>query len=275
VILALVGAFGAAILYGVGTVLQAEGLRRSARSRATSLWGRIEAGWLYAVGLALDGAGFLASVAALRSLPLFIVESAVASSVAVTAILAAIFLGGRLDRPTVLALVVVGVGLVGLAASAVEGPAKALGGSAATLLLVLTVPTAVLGFIGFRMPAARGVALLAVVAGLGFGGAGVAARTLSLDGWKVLTDPVAWALVVYGVLALAAFGLALQRGSVTVVAAVTFSIETVVPAAVGLIWLGDQVRAGLAWLTVLGFVLTLGGSVRLARFAAAESVLER
>ena len=112
------------------------------------------------------------------------------------------------------------------------------------------------------------------VAGLGFGGAGVAARTLSLDGWKVLTDPVAWALVVYGVLALAAFGLALQRGSVTVVAAVTFSIETVVPAAVGLIWLGDQVRDGLAWLTVLGFVLTLAGSVRLARFAAAESVLE-
>ena len=273
-ILALVGAFGAAILYGVGTVLQAEGLRRSARSTATTLWGRIEAGWLYVVGLALDGAGFLASVAALRSLPLFIVESAVASSVAVTAILAAIFLGGRLDRPTVLALLVVGVGLVGLAASAVEGPAKALSGSAAVLLLVLTVPTAVLGFIGFRMPAARGVALLAVVAGLGFGGAGVAARTLSLDGWKVLTDPVAWALVVYGVLALAAFGLALQRGSVTVVAAVTFSIETVVPAAVGLIWLGDQIRDGLAWLTVLGFVLTLGGSVRLARFAAAESVLE-
>ena len=233
--------------------------------------GRIEAGWLYAVGLALDGAGFLASVAALRSLPLFIVESAVASSVAVTAILAGIFLGGRLDRPTVLALVVVGVGLVGLAAGAVEGPAKTLGGSAATLLLVLAVPVTALGLIGYRLPATRGVALLAVVAGLGFGGAGVAARTLSLHGgWKVLTDPVAWALVVYGGLALAAFGLALQRGSVTVVAAITFSIETVVPAAVGLVWLGDQIRTGFAWLTVLGFVLTLGGSVRLARFAVLE-----
>jgi drug/metabolite transporter (DMT)-like permease len=264
------GAFGAAVLYGVGTVLQAEGLRRSARSTAASLPGRIQAGWLYAVGLALDGAGFLASVAALRSLPLFIVESAVASSVAVTAILAAIFLGGRLDRPTVVALLVVGVGLVGLAAGAVEGPAKTLAGPAAVLLLLLTVPTAVLGVIGYRLSPAPGVPLLAVVAGLGFGGAGVAARTLSLNGWKVLTDPVAWSLLVYGVLALAAFGLALQRGSVTVVAAVTFSIETVVPAAVGLIWLGDQIRAGFAWATVLGFVLTLGGSVRLARFAVLE-----
>jgi drug/metabolite transporter (DMT)-like permease len=270
VILALVGAFGAAVLYGVGTVLQAEGLRRSARSHATTLWGRIEAGWLYVVGLALDCAGFLASLAALRSLPLFIVESAVASSVAVTAILAALFLGGRLDRPTVLALVVVGVGLVGLAAGAVEGPAKTLGGTAAWLLLVLAVPVLALGFAGFRVDGARGVALLAVVAGLGFGGAGVAARTLKLDGWSVLTDPVAWALVVYGIVALGAFGLALQRGSVTVVAAITFSIETVVPAAVGLIWLGDQVREGLVWLTVLGFVFTLGGSVRLARFAVIE-----
>lgn len=270
-ILALVGAFGAAVLYGVGTVLQAEGLRRSARSHATTLWGRIEAGWLYGVGLALDGAGFLASLAALRSLPLFIVESAVASSVAVTAILAALFLGGKLDRPTVIALIVVGIGLVGLAAGAVEGPAKTLSGTAAWLVLILAVPVLALGFVGFRLAGAQGVALLATVAGLGFGGAGVAARTLNLDnGWKVLSDPVAWALVVYGVLALAAFGLALQRGSVTVVAAITFSIETVVPAAVGLIWLGDQVREGLVWLTVLGFVFTLGGSVRLARFAVIE-----
>ncbi|QNE16763.1 hypothetical protein F1D05_01180 [Kribbella qitaiheensis] len=276
-ILALVGAFGAAVLYGVGTVLQAEGLRRSARSTATTLWGRIEAGWLYVVGLALDGAGFLASVAALRSLPLFIVESAVASSVAVTAILAAIFLGGRLDRPTVIALIVVGLGLVGLAAGAVEGPGRELTGSAAVLLLVLTVPVAAVGLLALRMPVGRAVPVLAVVAGLGFGGAGIAARTLKVatPWWHEVGDPVLWALVIYGILALAAFGVALQRGSVTVVAAITFSMETVVPAAVGLIWLGDKIRPGFAWLTVLGFVLTLGGSVRLAKFSTAESMIEQ
>jgi drug/metabolite transporter (DMT)-like permease len=271
VILALVGAFAAAVLYGVATVLQAVGLRRLAQATAPTWRGRISTGWLYGVGLALDGAGFLASVAALRSLPLFVVESAVASSVAVTAILSGVFLGGRLDRASVLALVVVGIGLVALAVCAVEGPAKALSTSTGVLILVLAAPVAVLGVIGFNMSPQYGVPVLAVVAGLGFGGAGVAARTLTLDR-GILGEPLAWALIVYGVIALAAFGVALQRGSVTMVAAVTFGIETVVPAAVGLLWLGDRVRPGFGWVTALGFVLTLGGSVRLARFAAAESL---
>jgi drug/metabolite transporter (DMT)-like permease len=273
VILALVGAFGAAVLYGAGTVLQAVGLRRSVPLTAATWRGRIVAGWPYGVGLALDAAGFLASVAALQSLPLFVVESAVASSVAVTAILSSIFLGGRLDRKTVLALVVVGIGLVALALCAVEGPARTITGSAAVVVLVIAIPVALLGMIGFRLPPDRGVPLLSVVAGLGFGGAGIAARTLPAapPWWSVVSDPLAWALAVYGVIALAAFGSALQRGSVTLVAALTFGIETVVPAAVGLVWLGDRIRPGFAWLAVLGFVLTLGGSMRLARFAATES----
>ncbi|MGW6282560.1 hypothetical protein [Kribbella sp. NPDC055071] len=276
-ILALVGAFAAAVLYGVATVLQAVGLRRLAAAKTVTWTGRISAGWLYGVGLALDGAGFLASVAALRSLPLFVVESAVASSVAVTAILSGIFLGGRLDCASVLALVVVGIGLVALAVCAEEGPAKTLSTSTGLLILCLTVPVALLGAIAFRLSPEHGVPVLAVVAGLGFGGAGVAARTLTLESpwWKLLGEPLAWALIVYGAIALAAFGVALQRGSVTLVAAVTFGIETVVPAAVGLLWLGDRVRPGFAWVTALGFVLTLAGSVRLARFAAAESLTKR
>jgi drug/metabolite transporter (DMT)-like permease len=274
VILALLGAFAAAVLYGVATVLQAVGLRRLAAATAPTWRGRISAGWLYGVGLALDGAGFLASVAALRSLPLFVVESAIASSVAVTAILSAVFLGGRLDRASVLALVVVGIGLVALAVCAEEGPGKTLSTPTGVLVLVLTIPVALLGVIGFRLPPERGVPVLALVAGLGFGGSGVAARTLELESpwWRILGEPLAWALVVFGAIAIVAFGVALQRGSVTLVAAVTFGIETVVPAAVGLLWLGDLVRPGFAWVTALGFVLTLGGSIRLARFAAAESL---
>ena len=126
---ALIGAFGAALLYGVGTVLQAVGLRRSARSTATTAWARALAAWPYLLGLALDGLGFLASVAALRSLPLFVVESAVASSVAVTAVLSRVFLAGRLERSALIALVMVGVGLLALAAGAVEGRAVPLGGA--------------------------------------------------------------------------------------------------------------------------------------------------
>ena len=95
----LLGAFAAAILYGAATVLQAAGVRSLRLVPAgASLPARLWAGRLYAVGLALDGLGFLASIAALRTLPLFVVQSAIASSVAVTALLAVAFLGARLER---------------------------------------------------------------------------------------------------------------------------------------------------------------------------------
>ena len=98
-LLGLLGAFGAAVLYGAGTVLQAAGVRGSAGrpAGAPGSTGLRSAG-LYGAGLLLDALGFLASLAALRTLPLFVVQSAIASSVAVTAVLAAVFLGSRLER---------------------------------------------------------------------------------------------------------------------------------------------------------------------------------
>jgi len=59
----------------------------------------------------------------------------------------------------------------------------------------------------------------------------------------------------------------LQRGKVTIVAAVMFSVETIVPAVVGVAWLGDRARAGMVPVAVAGFVLTVGASLVLARFA--------
>jgi hypothetical protein len=49
------------------------------------------------------------------------------------------------------------------------------------------------------------------------------------------------------------------------VAAISLAIETVVPAAVGLRWLGDAVRPGFTALAVLGFLATLGGCLALSR----------
>ena len=87
----LLGAFAAAVLYGAATVLQAAGVRHLRTVPASApLAARLWAGRLYAVGLGLDAAGFLASIAALRTLPLFVVQSAIASSVAVTAVLAVV-----------------------------------------------------------------------------------------------------------------------------------------------------------------------------------------
>ena len=270
--LGLLSALAAAVLYGAGTILQAVGVRRAAAAEGERLWRRVRAGRLYVLGLVLDSVGFLASIAALRTLPLFVVESAIASSVAVTAGLAVVFLRARLTRREVVALVAVGIGLVALAASARAEAAAPLSGPAPWLLLGSALPIGGLGAVGLRLGGSPGAASLAATAGLGFGGVGIAARVVDIPSapWRLVLDPVSWALAVFSLIAITAYAAALQRGSVTTVAAMTFAVETVVPAAIGLLWLGDRVRPGAGPVALLGFVLTLAGSIALARHAAED-----
>ena len=264
-IVSLICALGAAVLYGAGTVLQAIGLRRAADAGALTLGSRLWVARLYVVGLGLYGLGFLASIVALRDLPLFVVESVIASSVGVTALLAVLFLGVRLTRAEIVALVAVAAGLALLAFSGAEGPGVALQAWSALLLLGLVAAVLALGVLASHLRVPVGPSLLAVTAGLGFAGVGVAeVVALPQELWRLVLDPVSWALALYAGIAVA-FGLALQRGSVTTTTAITFAVETVVPAIVGLVWLGDRVRPALAVAAVLGFGLTVGGSVLLGR----------
>ena len=101
---------------------------------------------------------------------------------------------------------------------------------------------------------------------------GVSARVIKVPQpwWRVAADPVLWSLLGYSLVGLVCYALALQRGSVTAVAAVTFTVETVVPAVIGLAWLGDGVRAGLSTVAALAFALTLAGCLRLAGHASPE-----
>ncbi|MCW2755100.1 MAG: hypothetical protein JWQ32_2511 [Marmoricola sp.] len=265
----LLSAFGAALVYGAGTILQAVGVRRAADAIDEDWWPRLWAGRLYVLGLVLDIAGFFASIAALRTLPLFVVESAIASSVAVTAVLAVVFLGDRLGRRDAVALIAVAVGLVALALSAREGGGVPLSGPAPWLLLGAAVAVLVLSVLAARAGGANGN-VLAVCAGLGFAGVGVAARVVVVPHavWRLVLDPVPWGLVVFALTSMVAYGMALQHSPVTTVAAVTVTVETIVPATIGLVWLGDRVLPGAEPFAALGFVLTLGGCVLVARHRA-------
>ena len=264
----------AALAYGAATVLQAVGVRRLAGLEpGARLRRRVVVMAPYAVGLALDAAGFVASVVALRRLPLFVVQSAIASSVAVTAILAVVVRGSRLRRREVLAVAALVLGLALLGSSAGEGPARALAPAFHWLVLAGVVPVAGLLALGLALPRPRPAAatVLAVAAGLGFGGVGVAARVLDAHvSWSVLSRSELWALLLYGAASLVAYGVALDRGGVTQVAAVTFSVETVVPAVVGLTLLGDRVRPGWVPAGAIGFALTLGACLVLAARAEPE-----
>ncbi|GAB3868196.1 hypothetical protein GCM10028801_43770 [Nocardioides maradonensis] len=257
-LLGLGGALAAALLYGAGTVLQARGVT-----------GRPI---VYAAGLTGDLLGFLASLLAVRHLPLVVVQSAVASSVAVTALLAVWWLGARLGRREVAGIAAVAVGLVALAAAAREGAARPIGHRGELWLCACVAPILVAGAAAYLSRRSWSGPVLAAVAGLGFSGTAIAARVLPLrtPWWRTATEPALWALAAYGLIALVAFGYALTRAKVTAVAALTFVVETVVPAGVGAVWLHDRLRPGTTPLAVVGLVLTLAGCWVLARFAAPE-----
>lgn len=267
----LVGAAVAAVAYGTATILQALGVRQIAGLEShASVWSRVVAGRLYAIGLALDGLGFVASVASLRRLPLFLVESAVASSVAVTAVLAVLVLHVRLRHAEKAAIGATSLGLALLGVSAQAGAARHVGTVAGWLLLGSAAVVALVLLVGVRdSHDVRATLVLAVASGVGFGLVGVAARTLQVRDpwWHTAADPVLWALAAQGILASVAYGFALHRGRTTTVAAITFVVETVLPTAIGLVFLGDAVRAHLVPVATIGFLATLGGCIVLARHA--------
>lgn len=277
-LLALLGAAGAAVAYGVGAVLQAVGARRvGERHGGPRTLVRVVIQLPYLGGSALGLVGFVLSLAALRSLPLFVVEPIVASSVAVTAVVAVPLLGARISRRERGAVAGTVLGLALLGASGQPGPAAVVGsglrwalGAAAVFGLVAAV-----GALHARFTA--GAAVLGALAGWEFGVVAVAARVLrdpsSLHG--LLTDPATLALAVASGGGLTLLTTALQRGAVTATTAALVLVETAAPAAVGITLLGDTTRSGFTVLAVLGFALACAGTLALARFGEPNQATQR
>ncbi|HEY5075866.1 MAG TPA: hypothetical protein VIJ48_00040 [Acidimicrobiia bacterium] len=277
-LLALVCALVANLSYGFGTVLQALGARRTSTAGHLDvmLFARLSRQLPYLGGLALDAVGFIASIIALRTLPLFVVQAAIAGSVGVTAMTAVFVFGFRLRTSDTLAIAVliVGLGLLGASARGHHGAHLShLGG---WLLLIGVFVVASGGIIAARLPDPRGAIGLAACAGLGFTGTAVAARALHVPTptWRVMLEPVAIALVLYGVCGMLMFASALQRGSVTATSAVMFAVETIVPSIVGLTALGDRTRPHFEIVAAVGFGLTVGASLALARYTETVALIE-
>jgi hypothetical protein len=265
--LGMVCALFAALGYGSASVLQSVAARQAESSSGLDprLLVRLAGSVPYVSGLGLDLAAFLASLVALRTMPLFFVQSAVAASVGVTAVIAAA-IGVRLQGREIASLVVLGCGLLLLASSAQPEQGRPLTLAVRWGLLSCV---AVLGAAGALVARSNGhstAQALAALAGLAFTIVAVTARGLTMPGplWHVLADPGLWAILALGALGTLLFTTALQRGSVTSATALTFAVETIVPAGIGLAFLGDTTRPGFAVVAAVGFVLTIAGTLALA-----------
>ncbi len=267
-VLGLIGAFGAAICYGVASVLQALAARRTETAEGLDprLFLRLVKSVPYVGGLALDVLGFLLSLLALRTLPLFLVQGVIASSLAVTAVLGAIVLHMALSGRDKIAVGVVIAGLILLALSAAEEHPLHVTMAHHWGALIAAVVLSGLAVILARLPGPFGAAALGGVAGLQFGVVAVAARILpgSYDPRVLLADPATYALVIAAPVGLLALSTALQRGTVTQATAPLVVAETIAPALVGLFMFGDAPRAGWGWAAAAGFALAVLGAVSLA-----------
>ena len=281
----LVAALVAAVCYGVASVMQAIAARSASHrplpgedaTRSASpgvdpgLLVRMLHQWRFVASLGLDALGFIAQLVALHRLPLFAVQAMIAANLAVTAVCATWLVGAVLHWREWVAVagVVTGVGLLGSSAGP-EGATQA----GAVFKLALIAAVAGLGLLGMaagRLPDRFRTPVLGVIAGTGYGVLGIAARVL--NGFAPLTlirDPATYALIAAGIVSFLFYASALEGGSVTVATAAVVLAETLPPAAVGVVFLGDRTRPGLGGVAIAGFVLAVCSAVALARFGEAD-----
>ncbi len=273
-LLTSVVALGTAVLaYGVASLLQAMAARRAdapPQVLPPLAFSPLVLSPLVLGGLGLDVAAFFCGALALRDLPLFVVQGAAAASILVTALLASVVLGERPDRREAVAMPLVFVGLIALAVAAEPGPASRIP-APLTGLMLLSVP--VFGLLARRCWTAatwRSALGLALLSGLSYGTASLAARGLSAPGQSaVRLAPLVVVVVAHALLGVVLVTAAMRRLPVNTVTSVLFATETVVPAAVGLLWLGDRTQAGLGPLALGGCVCVLLATALLSRRAAA------
>ncbi|MEE6177941.1 DMT family transporter [Mycobacterium sp. 050134] len=269
-------ALGCSVCYGAASVLQAAATRSVEAGSGSGvdavLLMRAARQWRYLVGVSLDGVGFLLQVAALRLVPIYVVAAALAASIAVTGIVAAWLLSARLTPAEWTAVGVVCVSLVVLALAAGPGhfrraPTR-LGWALVGVVAVIFVAGAAAG----RLPDRPRALALGLAAGSGFGVVEIGVRLLEvIDPTKrsFYENPALYASAAGGVAGFLLLTSALHRGSVTTAVAGMVVGETIAPAFVGVVWLGDRARDGLGWLVVLGFVVAVSATLVLARFGEA------
>lgn len=229
---------------------------------------------LFVVALGLNLVGFSLHVLALQSLPLFLVQATIASSVAVTAVLSVLVLSAPLTRRQAVAVLAVVAGLAILAPTAADGSAEPPGAAAPLVLLAVVLATGVAAVSAGRLPPAPAALSLGLLAGVGFGVVAVAARLLpDLTPAAVLGSPVAYVLALAGLVAFLLYATAMQRGSVTTSTAAMVVTQTSVPAVVGALLLGDRVQDGLGLLAAAGFALAVAGALGLTRYEAGLPVI--
>ncbi|MEV6631892.1 hypothetical protein AB0M54_14180 [Actinoplanes sp. NPDC051470] len=263
-LVALAIVIGGAFSYAAASILQAVAARRS--SGTVKTMGHP----FYLAGIACDMLAWVGAMVALQSLAVYVVESVLAGSLALTVIGARIFLKSRLRPRDVAAIVVTLAALAVLAMSA--GPQEDVPPSARLRLWLCAAAVAVVatGWGAAKAGAPGGV--VAALAGLCLGGAALVGRALPVPSsgtvldkaLAIVTEPLTAALLIFAATGMMLYAHALQRGEVGPVTAVHWTFEVLTPSLVAVAFLGDTVRAGWEVPAAVAALVTVASAALLA-----------
>jgi drug/metabolite transporter (DMT)-like permease len=267
------------VLFGIAAILQAVGSRKVPTGseldprRLVAFVGALLKQPAFLGALVLNLAGFGLHFVALRLLPLYLAQAGIAASLVVTALLATRLMSDQLSAIEWSAVVGVCVGLGLLAVSSGEAGETAPHHGLTIGVIVGLITIAVLGGLASRSQHASATAVLGLLAGLGYAGVAISARMLDDSSISALfQSPTTYTLPISGALAFVLYSLALQRGSVTLATTPMIALQTITPAAVGVLVLDDAVRDGWYAGALGGFVVTAIGALILVRFESVKDV---
>lgn len=287
-LIGLLTAVAASVCYGTGSVLQAVGSRRSQREQSPgdvtqhggpslASTGKAVVTWEFMLGSVLDFFGFGLGALAAKLLPLFLSQTVISANLVITAVLSIKLLGIALNTAEWISIGVVCAALVLLATAAGHEGTGHTPMATHWWLLAASIAMVAVGTLIVRLLGASAAIMAGLLSGLAFGAIGIGVRIVNgfsdFDVPALLADPALYAIIVGGVGGMYLHTIALQIGSVNGATAALVVGETVVPGALGVLWLGDASRPGFAWLAAVGFVLAVAGAVAVAWFGKAEAAV--
>ena len=266
--LSILAALIGAISSGVATVLQKISADRIDRTKSMSpaLLLKLLRDWPYLTGIILDLLSWGLTLVAVHNLALFVVQPILAFTIVATVLVESLVFHNNLSKRTLLALaaIVIGLGLLGLTATSETA-------SSYDVILKYVVALSPLGLLGLaslfvRSKNRTSSFVLAAISGLSFGGASIAGRMIVMTGSYIhlIYEPLIWAMIAYGIIAILLLTIALQRLFASMVIAVVITTETISAILVGLIYLGDSPRQGLWIVMITGALIATCGSLSVA-----------
>ena len=270
-ILGIVAAVGAAVLYSLGFSFQAMEAREAPSSEqlrpalALRLLKRVR--WLGGTGLSM--LGWPLQLLALSLAPLVVVQPALALGLPVLMVMGERMLGERAGRREHLAVGAIVVGVIG---AGVFAPPRSVTHAHWTVLAVVLGALALASLLPYLMlRLGRSLPFVTMLgAGLAFGWSGVATKLASDDlANAYIGAAIAWGLATGGASAIATLSemSSLQSRPAIQVAPVVFVIQTAVPVALAPILFNESFAATPGGGVPLGFSLALvvAGAAVLAR----------